>query len=144
MFVHSVEAQIFNMELDERIKSNEIKPKKNDLVCYENSYGFPDLSNVEHFSESEKRDFLVGNIVGYDLKEITDFEKNMLEELEITLESFKVDGLNELQSKGSSRTLFAPFKNPAYIYDKEKNSSLIEFSLPAGSYATVLLDEIIE
>jgi tRNA pseudouridine13 synthase len=142
MFIHSVEAQIFNQELEERIRDNEINADDMDLVCYENSYGFPDLSTVGRCSKKE-RAFLVGNIIGYDTEELTEFERGMLEELEITPDSFKVKGLDELHSKGTYRALFAPYKDIHSDFNEPENSYGLDFSLPAGSYATVLLDELI-
>ncbi|HIH50722.1 MAG: tRNA pseudouridine(13) synthase TruD [Candidatus Micrarchaeaceae archaeon] len=144
MFIHAVEAQIFNWELDERIKSGSVVPSASDFACYENAYGFPDISVIERFGESEnRRAFLIGNIIGQDTQNITDFEKGKLEELGITTDSFKVQGLNELHSTGTSRALFAPFKDFDWVHDKENNLIRISFSLPAGSYATIFLDELV-
>ncbi len=144
MFIHAVEAQIFNWELDERIKSGSVMPSASDFVCYENTYGFPDISVIERFGDSKNRSaFLIGNIIGQDTQNITDFEKDKLEELGITTDSFKVQGLNELHSTGTSRALFAPFKDFDWVHDKENNLMRISFSLPAGSYATVFLDELV-
>jgi tRNA pseudouridine13 synthase len=142
MFIHSVEAQIFNKELEERIKENSITANDYDLVCYADSYGFPDLSAIERFS-GKGGAFPIGNIIGYDTKELTDFEKGMLEELDITQDSFKVKGLDELHSKGTCRPLFAPYKDANTHFDEQENSYKLDFSLPSGSYATVLLDELL-
>jgi tRNA(Glu) U13 pseudouridine synthase TruD len=145
MFIHSVEAQIFNWELDERIKSGSITPNSSDFVCYENAYGFPDISKIEVFDGNKsKRAFLVGNIIGEDTKTLTDFERGKLEELGITTDSFKVKGLDELHSNGTSRALFAPFSGITYVHEDGANLLKLSFSLPAGSYATVLLDELVE
>ena len=144
MFIHSVEAQIFNWELDERIKEGSVLPNASDFVCYENQYGFPDISAIENFDVSSgKRAFLVGNIIGQDTKNITDFETSKLEELGITTESFRVKGLDELHSTGTSRVLFAPFKDINYMHEENENILRISFSLPAGSYATIFLDELV-
>jgi len=144
MFIHSVEAQIFNWELDERIKEGSVAPNTSDFVCCENAYGFPDISTIESFDGStEKRAFPIGNIIGQDTKNITDFERNKLEELGITTESFRVKGLDELHSTGTSRALFAPFKDIDYAHEEDENLLKISFSLPAGSYATVFLDELV-
>ncbi len=144
MFIHSVEAQMFNMELEERIKTGDVTPERSDPVCYENSYGFPDVSTVERYNDTSKRAFLVGNIVGYDTNELTEFESRLLEELGLTVESFKVNGINELHSKGTSRALFAPLRDIKYNYEKEEDCCALRFSLPAGAYATILIDELIE
>lgn len=145
MFIHSVEAQIFNWELDERIKEGSVLPGESDFVCYENAYGFPDISTVEKFGGSSKegRAFPVGNIIGQGTENVTDFERGKLEELGITTDSFKVKGMEELHADGTSRVLFAPFKDMDYAHEKVGNLLKVSFSLPAGSYATVLLDELV-
>lgn len=144
MFVHSVESYIFNRELEERIKSGEIEPMQNELVCGMNAYGFPDIDDVKEFDGSDRQVFPIGNIIGYDTGSVTGIEKTILDDLGLTIESFKVKGLNELGSKGTYRTLFAPFKDVKNRYSDADNSYELGFSLPAGSYATVLLNEIVE
>jgi tRNA pseudouridine13 synthase len=142
MFVHSVEAQVFNRELEERIKTGLVNPTEKDIICYEDFYGFPDLSTMGKFDPaSSKKVFLVGNILGYDTKDTTELEKQILEELDLSLDDFKVKGLNELNSKGTNRVLFAPFNDFKYSFDEEVKLS---FSLPAGAYATAFMYETIE
>lgn len=142
MMIHSVEAAIFNKELEERAANKETKPRNGDLVCKAGTYGFPDISTVKTYEESEDADFVLGNILGYDTKSVTEGEERILEEFELTLESFKVQGLNELNSKGTFRALFAPFKDISY--EHKENIFDLNFSLPSGSYATVLIDELVE
>ena len=145
MFIHSVESYIFNKELNDRISQGRIKPEPNEIVCYENSYGFPDISNSGEFDgSSDKKTFILGNILGYDTTSATESEQKILDELGLTLESFKVKGLNELNSKGTKRALFAPYKDISYDNIEEEGVFEIKFSLPSGSYATVFLDELLE
>ncbi len=145
MFVHSVEAHIFNRVLEERITNGGIKPTPDDFVCPENFFGFPDISNVAKFgADNSKGKFIVGNMVGYSTTSVTDTEKEILEELGLDPESFKVKGLNELNSKGTYRVLFAPFKEISHSYNEKQETLELKFSLPAGSYATVLTGEFIE
>lgn len=145
MFIHSVEAHIFNKMLEERVANGLIKPSADDLVCSENVFGFPDISSTAKFSPDHgKRNFIVGNMIGYDTTFVTDTEKEILEELGLNLESFKVKGLNELNSKGTYRVLFAPFKEISYGYDEKQETLELRFSLPAGSYATVLVGEFVD
>lgn len=145
MFVHSVEAYIFNKELEYRISSGETAPKEGDMICYLNSYGFCDLSTTERYEEKNRSEkaFIAGNVIGYDTKNITEFEAKALEELDLKPESFKVKGMNELNSKGSPRLLFAPYKDLQYATNSDDKAAVFNFSLPAGSYATVFLEEFI-
>jgi len=145
MFIHSVESYIFNKELEDRISQDKVKPEPKDIICYENSYGFPDISTFKEFDGSEdKKTFILGSILGYDTTLVTESEQKILEELGLTLESFKVKGLNELNSKGTKRALFAPFKEISHDNMEEEQALEMRFSLPAGSYATVFLDEMLE
>ncbi|HVC57952.1 MAG TPA: tRNA pseudouridine(13) synthase TruD [Candidatus Acidoferrales bacterium] len=146
MFIHSVEAQIFNMELEEMVKARDTAVADGDLACALNACGFPDISAVAH-SESfieEKESLLpIGNIVGYETKNLNEFELEALEKLGITTDSFKVRGMNELNSKGTYRPLFAPYTGFASDTLDEGKAASFSFSLPSGSYATVLLNEFI-
>ncbi|MGD0510494.1 MAG: tRNA pseudouridine(13) synthase TruD [Candidatus Micrarchaeaceae archaeon] len=143
MFIHSVEARIFNKVLEERITNKELATGPGDIVCQENFYGFPDISNVSKFEDSNGK-FTVGSIIGYDTKSITELERQALDELGLTIESFKVKGLEELNAKGTYRVLFAPYKDISHNYNQKQQTLEIGFSLPAGSYATILMDELVE
>lgn len=146
MFVHSVEAQIFNMELEERIKGGSIGIRDTDLACSLNECGFPDMSAVAHsssFVEDADKLLPVANVVGYETKDITEFERDAMERLGITTESFKVRGLNELNSKGTYRPLVATYTGFEGSPSGDGKSATFRFSLPSGSYATVLLEEFI-
>ncbi|MDE1866037.1 MAG: tRNA pseudouridine(13) synthase TruD [Candidatus Micrarchaeota archaeon] len=141
MFVHSVEDTIFNSELETMIKEGHTTPRNGDLVCPQEQPRFYDLSNTSRY-EPGKQGFMVGNILGYETEEPTDFEKGELERLGLTPESFKVKGMSELNCRGAKRVLFAPFSG----FEAETNGEnpILSFSLPSGSYATVFLDELLE
>jgi tRNA pseudouridine13 synthase len=146
MFIHSVEAFIFNKELEDRIAKGDTEPSEGDTVCRPNAYGFCDLSTAERYSgqSGNGREFIVANTIGHDTKEISEFESSMLDGMGITPESFKVKGMSELNSKGARRVLFAPYKDLSHTIEAEGDSAAFRFSLPAGSYATVLLNEFVE
>ncbi len=82
-----------------------------------------------------------GNIIGYE-SEINDYEIEILDKLGITKEQFKVKSMPELNCKGGKRLMFAPYKD--FFYSEiDENTVRLQFSLLAGSYATVLLNEFI-
>lgn len=142
MFVHSVEDSIFNAELEMMIGEGHTSPMKGDKICAADETRFYDLSDVRVCEKGGKGGFIVGNIVGYETKEPTEFEAGKMEEYGLTTDSFKAKSMSELGSKGARRVMFAPFKG-----FKERNAEdthEISFSLPSGSYATVLLDELVE
>ena len=141
MFVHSVESYIFNKELGMRLRDPEAHA--GDLVCKKDSFGFPDLSEVYTFNEDDRNCLLVGNIVGYNTKNITDCEKDIMEELGINSEDFRVKRMPELNCKGQYRVLFSPVKEFGVQQVESENVIKLGFSIPAGAYATALLNEIV-
>ena len=86
--------------------------------------------------------FILGNIVGYESNAINDTEKRIMEELGISKDDFRIERMPELNCKGSKRVLFAPYSD--FSYKVDDNDALLSFSLPSGSYATVLLNEFIK
>ncbi|MEM2995081.1 MAG: tRNA pseudouridine(13) synthase TruD [Candidatus Bathyarchaeia archaeon] len=79
-----------------------------------------------------------------------EIEKQILAEEGITPENFKIPFMPEISSKGELRTALAPIGNFQLkeVSDDEansnKNKAKISFTLHRGSYATVLLREIIK
>jgi tRNA pseudouridine13 synthase len=144
MFTHSVSAYIFNYELDYRIKNNIIDVDSSDLVCPVDNYLFPDITKIEaykNYKNKKEKFFIVGNIVGYNTLP-NEIEKNIIDKLGLKIEDFKVRYMRELENKGSHRVLFTPFKD--FVYSVEENKIKTTFSLPSGSYATVLIDEFMK
>ncbi len=134
MFIHSVQSLIFNASLEARIKDEDFKAS---LYCAKNTYGFPDLEKI-----SEKGEFALGNIVGFETKPdaLHEEEKDILEKLDIKTEEFKIKPMPELSMKRSFMTLFTSLKDLSYKAD-DKDIKL-KFSIPSGSYATIFLNEI--
>lgn len=142
MFVHSVESMIFNRQLELMIREGHTSPIKGDKLCAPDSIKFYDLANSWAYEQGGREGFMVGNILGYDTKDPTDFEKEEIERLGLTLDSFRVKGINELGSKGTTRVLFAPYTD--FSMEKGDGEMIIGFSLPPGSYATIFLDQLID
>ncbi|MCL5115074.1 MAG: tRNA pseudouridine(13) synthase TruD, partial [Candidatus Marsarchaeota archaeon] len=111
MFVHSVEAQIFNKEVESRIGAFNER-QGGDTFCPEGALGFPDLSK-----EGPEGKFILGNIVGYESNAINDTEKRIMEELGISKDDFRIERMPELNCKGSKRVLFAPYSDFSYKVD---------------------------
>ncbi|MDE1851644.1 MAG: tRNA pseudouridine(13) synthase TruD [Candidatus Micrarchaeota archaeon] len=137
MFIHAVESLVFNMALEQRIKAGDFKAK---VSCRANFYGFPDIGSL---STSES-DFCVMPLIGYETKEehVSEYENEAMEMLEIKAQDFKIKGMPELSMKGAFRSMLAPVKEMSHSFDG--NSAMIRFSIPSGSYATVLLNEIMK
>ncbi len=142
MFVHSIEAQLFNAELESRVAEGDIAPRGGDNACLTDRFGFPDINKVVTAKDADgKKCFGLGSIVGFETGKLTDSETDMLEKLGLSKEQFKVKRMPELSMKGSYRVLFAPYTGfSSFIED---SAIKMQFSLPAGSYATVLLNEFV-
>lgn len=134
MFIHSVQSFIFNAALEERIKDEDFKSQ---ISCKKNFYGFPDIENVAKDGE-----FVLGNIIGYETKpeNLYEYEKELMEKLDIKMEEFKIKPMPELSMRGSLRTLMMPVKDMSY--NAKGKEITVDFSIPSGSYATILLNEI--
>ena len=141
MFVHSVESRIFNMEIERRIADHRLSVETGDIVCGANSYGFPDIESCREYSEPEEGQFLVANIVGYDTKSPNDCEKQILDGLDIRIDDFRIKSMPELNCKGTHRVLFAPYRE--FMFEQRDETAVVGFSLPSGSYATVLASEFL-
>ena len=137
MFIHAVESAIFNAVIDSRIKNTELF--NSDIRCGKNKYGFP---NIEELSEDGA--FPMAPLIGYETKDkyMSEYEKRLLEFLDITKESFKIKSMPELSMKGSLRSIIAPVKDIKTT--ASENEINVEFSLPSGAYATIFLNEIMK
>ena len=143
MFVHSVESWLFNRIVEKRVGLVEKGPLAGDLFCWPDSYGFPDLSRIGRAGADTVPEggFTVGRIIGYDTKDLSVDEAGLLEELGIAAESFKIKGMPELNCRGAYRVIFAPYVD--FSCQVEGDCAVMSFSLPAGSYATVFLNEFL-
>ncbi|MHB1830464.1 MAG: tRNA pseudouridine(13) synthase TruD [Candidatus Micrarchaeaceae archaeon] len=134
MLVHSVQSLIFNASLQERIKEGDLDAG---LRCRKNAYGFPDMGSV-----GRDGDIPIGNLIGYETRQenVDEYESGVLERLELNRESFKIKGMPELSTKGAFRALISPVRDMAC--SAGGGTVKMEFSIPAGSYATILINEI--
>ncbi len=146
MFVNAVEDVIFNAVVEERVMNGDTGANAG-LACRENFYGFPDMeSMVLHADDAVqgKRLFAIGNLIGYESndEEISESEREVMERLGITKDSFKIAGMPELSMRGSRRPLFVPVKD--FSAANASSSIRISFSLPTGAYATIVLNELMK
>jgi tRNA pseudouridine13 synthase len=133
MFIHAVQSQIFNEELEERIKNGDFKSA---AYAARDFYGFPDAERA-----SPSGEFPLGVLVGYDSRdeELGSYAKAAMERMQISKEQFAIKQMPELAMKGAYRPLIAPVRE---LSCKSVNDQLLLcFSLPRGSYATILLEE---
>lgn len=136
MFIHSVEDVIFNYSLEKCIYEGDFESSK--IRCGYNFYGFPDIGDIGDYKEG----IPLGNLIGYETKQefVSEYEKEAMEILEINPESFRIKGMEELSTKGTVRPLLINAKD--IRLEDPDDSVKVEFSLPCGAYATVLINEI--
>ncbi|MBD3210301.1 tRNA pseudouridine(13) synthase TruD [Candidatus Micrarchaeota archaeon] len=127
LFVHALQSHIFNRMLSERIQKGLLEPEKGEYYCGETS-GFPD---IRKFQESG---WVAGKLIGFK-SPLNEREEKELEKMGLAKEDFMMEELPEISSPGTYRTLLAPVK------DFNFSNDIFRFSLPAGSYATVLMRE---
>lgn len=130
MFGHALQSYIFNEQLYRRIKRNELNALENESKCGSNKFGFPDI-NVK----GDK--FVISNLVGYN-SELNNYEKEIMNEIDIEKENFKMKALPEITCKGSKRILISCASRVENEEDK------ISFILSSGNYATMFLNNYFE
>jgi tRNA pseudouridine13 synthase len=119
LFIHAYQAYIFNKALSTYIREGKTRVEKLPLV-------------------------------GYETKELDEVTQKILKEEGISPEDFKIKEMPEMSSKGESRKTFFEIKDFKIIsiedddLHEKKKKAIIQFSLPKGSYATVLLREFIK
>ncbi|MBU1204789.1 MAG: tRNA pseudouridine(13) synthase TruD [Nanoarchaeota archaeon] len=139
MYVHAFQSLIFNKTVSELIMSETEDYKE---VNYSQGiFVFPnkDLNNIKI------------PIVGFG----TEFKDNKLKEISlkllkeegITLRDFIVRGMPELASEGDERNMFVKaeklnIKTEDDELNKNKKKCIISFTLPKGSYATIIIKKI--
>ncbi|MFH1786575.1 MAG: tRNA pseudouridine(13) synthase TruD [archaeon] len=122
MFVHAYQSYLFNLVLSERVKlgvGTKLDGDDAPLTC---------------------------PVYGYDCKllggQAGEIEKKALEQEGLALEDFRIKSIPEASGKGIRREAMLSFKNFNVI--SSGKDRVAEFEIPAGSYATVLLEELMK
>ena len=137
MYIHAVQSLIFNRSIHAKMKSDDLR-NVYDRFC-EETFGFPNLNKIYNRSELSNNEdtttWPVEKIIGY-ATELDENDEKLLDELDLVQDDFRVRRMPEIASRGTYRIAYAPIIN-GYIQDNK-----ITFSLPSGSYATVVLDTL--
>jgi tRNA pseudouridine13 synthase len=166
LFPQAYQAYLFNKFLSKRIADRLPlnKAEIGDYVVHVQFSGLPLLTmykivKVETLAEVNEaiksgRMQLALPLIGFKQKPLEgkegEIEKQILEEEGITPEDFKIKNMPEISAKGELRTALTPLNNfqikeisPDTTHPS-KNMAKISFTLNRGSYATVLLREIMK
>ena len=153
LFVQAFQAYLFNNTLSKAIENNFslTRPENNDL-CFEANKNSLEFGKIRKY-ETEKN--IVKDIInlpiirlpGYSFQPGNNRFDKILKEFmileNITAKDFFIKEMQELSESGGFRQASFYCKDFAYAID-ESESLTLEFSAPKGSYATVLLRELIK
>ena len=134
MFTHAFQSHLFNKIIERR---------------FEEGYGLKEIEG-----DKKEDEIPLIQILGYDSKfsegKAGEIEKEVLEKEGITLDQFKLNSFQELSSSGNNRKI-AVFPEQFKLIEISKDEffegklkAKIEFILPKGCYATVLLKELMK
>ncbi|MBL7100400.1 MAG: tRNA pseudouridine(13) synthase TruD [Nanoarchaeota archaeon] len=132
-YVNSYQSYLFNRAAEEYLKT---KYQKYSKISY--SQGIFIFSNEQTKNEKIPIFGFLTEIKNKKLKEI--YEKIMKED-KIKKEDFIIKQIPELSSEGGERNLFVDVKDLKIEKENEK-TFLVSFSLPPGSYATIVIKKI--
>ncbi|MBP2030995.1 tRNA pseudouridine13 synthase [Methanohalophilus levihalophilus] len=161
LFVHAYQSYLFNriicLRLKEGLELNQAYV--GDIVCFKNKQGLPDSSKHEYVNDNNLagmnrllkhgRAFVTASLPGFRSDFASgkpgEIESSVLEEENVPLEGFKVPDMKKVGSTGQRREILLKVK-PEYSIDADelnpgKLKANLRFSLPKGSYATVVLRE---
>jgi tRNA pseudouridine13 synthase len=153
LFVHAYQSYIFNKILSRRMAAGMPLQRAvvGDVVCFAKE-GLPDMDrvqkvtmeNLEAIDRLAKRDraFLTLPLIGFEtaIEEGAqgEMERSILREEGISPESFRVPENPDLGSRGTRRAALCHVKPQIRVVE---NQAELQFTLPKGSYATVVLRE---
>jgi tRNA pseudouridine13 synthase len=166
LFVQAYQSYIFNRFLSERIKNgfSLSKAEVGDYVVNVERSGLPmvnvaKVASAENLSKANElvksgRMQVVLPLIGIKQRlsqgAMGQIERQVLEEEGVKTENFRVDAVPETSGRGGLRAVVAPVKSfkvhgvSAYAANQRAHQTDLSFMLLRGSYATVLLREIMK
>jgi tRNA pseudouridine13 synthase len=153
LFVHAAQSSLFNRMLSLRLERGLPfdQPIAGDVVCFADEHGLPDTDRCQRVTESRVdtvtrhcergRAFVTAPLVGTDTElregEQGEIEREVLDDTDIAPDDFDLPG--EFDSTGTRRSILV--RTDLSI---EREPLTFSFSLPNGSYATVLMREYLK
>ncbi|MEM3441560.1 MAG: tRNA pseudouridine(13) synthase TruD [Candidatus Bathyarchaeia archaeon] len=166
LFVQAYQSYLFNRFLSERIKQglSLSRAEIGDYVLRVDRLGIPmpntaKIVNSENLAEANELIKagrmrialpLIGSKQRFAEGIVSEIVQRILEEECVKADSFKVNAMPSISARGGFRAIIAPIKHfsfsvlSACASDKRECEATLSFMLPRGSYATVLLREIIK
>lgn len=153
LFVHAYQSYLFNRILSRRLEAGLPldRPVEGDVVCFSTD-GLPEIGRLQRVAQSNieavnrlavrGRAFVVLPLIGYETVLSAgiqgEIERAVLEEEGLGPLDFRVTSGPGLGSRGTWRAALLPV-TPSV--DLQGSSAALEFFLPKGGYATVVLRE---
>ncbi len=152
LFVQAFQAYLFNKTLSIAIRDDFslTVPEENDLCfdVFDDNLIFGKIRKYEKekLTDSRMQRLPIIRLPGYSFQpgknRFDKIIKEFMKHENITAKDFFIKEMQELSESGGFRQACYVCKN--FKYKKEENSLLVGFSVPKGSYATVLLRELIK
>jgi tRNA pseudouridine13 synthase len=152
LFVQAFQAYLFNKTLSIAIRDDFslTVPEENDLCfdVFEDSLIFGKIRKYEKekVMDNKMQRLPIIRLPGYSFQpgknRFDKILKEFMKHENITAKDFFIKEMQELSESGGFRQACYVCKN--FKYKREDNSLLVEFSVPKGSYATILLRELIK
>ena len=153
LFVHAYQSYLFNRILSSRLAAAMPLHRAvvGDVVCFAKG-GMPDMDKVQKVTTENLeaidrlagrgRAFLTLPLIGFETTMAEgaqgEIERAILREEGISPENFNIPENPDLGSRGTRRAALCPVKPQITV---EENRAELQFVLPKGSYATVVLRE---
>ena len=153
LFVHAYQSYLFNMILSRRLAAGLPLDKavEGDVVCFAKG-GTPDTDKLQAVTSENLeavnrlaergRAFVTLPLIGFETilaqGESGEIERTILEEEGVSRDDFKVEANPDLGSRGTRRACLCHVNPQIKV---EGSDAELEFFLPKGSYATVILRE---
>ena len=117
LYIHAFQSSVFNETVNEHLKLNKNKKIK-------------EIKNIKIPLPGFGTEFS---------GEIGEIQRKILDREGVSPRDFIIRSLPELSSEGNERSLFAEIKNLKINEIKKEKEYLLEFELPKGSYATMVV-----
>jgi tRNA pseudouridine13 synthase len=134
MLIHSVQSYIYNEALTKILIEY---AERNSIEYYIVEYSMGRLIFYRDISNYEKCGIENLELLGFDTKTVNHYVNNIIKELGLTQRDFIVRAIPDLSVEGTTRECFVNVENLEIISMNER--TILEFELPKGSYATMVL-----